>query len=316
MLRILDVEALGTGRLVTDLPAADRAPKVSGQAGERSAASGCARCAAHAPAPQLDGNLRVDPDIHLPAPGMDVDLSFYYNGNSPYNGPYGYGRTISYNLLAQASGSPTIVTFTRGDSGLVSYQYNSVSGQYVAQTEGLFNSLVQDTTDNLWKETTLDGIVTAYPLDTAGHITSATYIQDAAGNIQTLSYSGGRLASIEEPAGRVVTLAYDTNHLLQSVEDWAGRINTLAYDTTTFSGKPVMTKVTGPTGCVTQYQYSLLNGNPQMTGILDPNGYGTSYAYDQQNRVTARTVSGVGVTTYLYQPGAMLEIDAAGNITT
>jgi len=211
MLRILDIEALGTGRLVTDLPP-------TGPAADTGAPE-CARCAAHAPAPQRDGHLLVDPDIHLPSPGIDLDLAFYYNGNSPYNGPFGYGRSFSHNLLAQASGSPTLVTLTRGDTSLVSYQYDTPSGQYLPKTPGLLNSLAQDTTDNLWKETTLDGIVTAYPLNTTGMVTSATYIQDAAGNLHTLTYSGGRLATIEEGAGRLVSLSYDANHLLQAVED-------------------------------------------------------------------------------------------------
>jgi len=57
MLRIQDPGTLGSGRLVTDLPPA-------GQAGELPAPpSACVRCAAHAPDPQLDGNLQVDPDI-------------------------------------------------------------------------------------------------------------------------------------------------------------------------------------------------------------------------------------------------------------
>src|SRR5579872_3706239 len=172
MLRILDPGALGSGRLVTDLPPA-------GQAGELPVpAPACVRCAAHAPDPQLDGNLQVDPEIHLPSPGMDLDIALYYNASSNANTAFGFGRTISHNLLAQASGSPTIVTLTYGNGARVTYQYNAVSGQYQPMTAGVLNSLAQDTTDNLWKETTPQGIVTAFPLDTAGHITSATYIQD------------------------------------------------------------------------------------------------------------------------------------------
>ena len=256
MIQVLDVEALGIPVIV--LP--ENSPSQAGGVSEPAPA--CSPCAAYRPAPQPDGNLVVDPEIHLPSPGMDVDIGYYYNAVSLYNGPFGYKRSLSPNLLAQASGSPAIVTLTRGDTSVVSYQYNAGSGEYVPQTPGLLNSLVEDTTDNLWKETTLDGVVTAYPLDTAGHVTSATYIQDAVGNTHTLSYSGGRLSTIEEGAGRRVTFGYDTNHLLQSIEDWAGRITTLSYDTTTFSGQPVLTEVTGPTGCQTQYQYTSITPVP------------------------------------------------------
>src|SRR5579862_4053059 len=152
MVRILDVEALG-------IPPLKLPDWLVGQAGEMpSAASvqpgaqsdGCNRCAVYRPTPQLDGNLQVDPEIHLPSPGMDVDIAYYYNASDPTNGAFGYGRTLSHNLLAQASGSPTIVTFTRGNGARVSYQYNSVSSQYVPMTPGVLNSLAQDTTDNLW----------------------------------------------------------------------------------------------------------------------------------------------------------------------
>ena len=52
---------------------------------------GCAPCAAFRPAPELSGNLRVDPEIHLPSPVMDVDIAYYYNANRPDNRLFGYG---------------------------------------------------------------------------------------------------------------------------------------------------------------------------------------------------------------------------------
>ncbi len=62
---------------------------------------------AYRPDPQLDGNLRVGPEIHLPSPGMDVDISYYHNGISSYNGPFGYKRTINLNMRSIASGLPS-----------------------------------------------------------------------------------------------------------------------------------------------------------------------------------------------------------------
>ncbi len=91
----------------------------------------CRRCVEFSPGPRLDGTLLVDPEIHLPSPGMDVDIAYFYNDNSTYNGPYGYGRTISPNLLAVASGVNAIVTLQRGDGSLVSFQ-DVGSGTFVA----------------------------------------------------------------------------------------------------------------------------------------------------------------------------------------
>jgi hypothetical protein len=39
----------------------------------------CHRCDAYRPAPLPDGNLVVDPEIHLPSIGMDVDIAYFYN---------------------------------------------------------------------------------------------------------------------------------------------------------------------------------------------------------------------------------------------
>ena len=51
-----------------------------------------------------------------------------------------------------------------------------------------------------------------------------------------------------------------------------------------------------------------------MSGIVDPNGNGTSYSYDQQGRAISRAIQGVGVHTYLYQPGAILiAVDPQGS---
>src|SRR5579863_8113477 len=160
MLNIIDVEELGIPMLV--LPEAYAKPSSAGTPDPA-----CPPCAAYRPEPQLNGNLQVDPDIHLPSPGMDLDIAFFYNGTSTQNGPFGYGRSLSTNLTAQASGSPAIVTLTRGSGALVSYQDNG-SGTFVSQTPGNLNSLVKDTTNGYWKETTPDGITTAFPLNTTG----------------------------------------------------------------------------------------------------------------------------------------------------
>jgi hypothetical protein len=63
MLELINTEELGISTL--DLGAAD-VPSTN-----------CSRCAAYRPGPQPDGNLRVDPEIHLPSPGMPVDIAWY-----------------------------------------------------------------------------------------------------------------------------------------------------------------------------------------------------------------------------------------------
>src|SRR5437764_14583093 len=80
----------------------------------------CVRCEAFRPDPQRSGNLSVDPDIHLPSVGMNVDIAWVYNASSAVTMPFGYGRTLTQNMTAIGSGSPAIVTLTRGDGARAS----------------------------------------------------------------------------------------------------------------------------------------------------------------------------------------------------
>lgn len=121
---------------------------------------------------------------------------------------------------------------------------------------GMLSTLAKDTPNSLWKETDLEGMLTAYPLNTAGMITSVTYQEDLVGNRHTYSYSSGRLATLQDAVGRVVSFAYNGNNVLESIQDWAGRRTSFLYDTATVAGKPLLTTVTGPSGCQTQYGYA------------------------------------------------------------
>jgi len=279
----------------------------------------CSGCEAYRPVPQRSGNLQVDPEIHLPSPGMDVDIAYYYNAAATNNGPFGYGRQLSTNLTAQASGSPAIVTLTRANGALVSFQDDGM-GTFVAKTPGVLNTLTKDVPNSLWKETTPDGFTFAYPLDTTGQISSITYREDAPGNRHTFSYAAGLLSSIQETAGRRVTFT-NSGGLVVGIQDWADRRTTFQYDTVTASPKNLLTTVIGPSGCNTVFGHSTFalykdTSDWFLSKITDPNGFATDYTFDQQRRAVSRSVSGVGRTTFLYNPGFMVTMDALNNIST
>jgi YD repeat-containing protein len=279
-------------------------------------AKNCSSCAVWRPGPQLDGNLQVDPEIVLPSPGMNVEVGYFYNSNTNYNGPFGYGRTITPNLtaVAQVLTSPTtftLVTLTRGNGAVVSYSDNG-TGTFVPQTVGVLNALVMDTTNSYWRETTPSGIMTAYPLNTTAMLTTIAYAQDAIGNAHTFSYlSSGLLSSITDAVGRNVSFSYNGSNLLSTIEDWAGRLTTFTYGTA--DSQNVLTNVQGPTGCNTQYSY---DGSARLTSITDPNGYQTTYAYDSQSRVLQRYVAGAGLTAYTYTSSGLAVTNALSHITT
>lgn len=283
----------------------------------------CRRCAAHRAGPQSDGTLEVDPEIHLPSPGMDVDIAYYYNSNSTYNGPFGYGRTINLNLRAQASGAfrhtggaGVVVTLTRGNGARVSYT-DDPSGAMVPSTAGLLNTLEADQAHGVWRETTPEGISTIYPLSLSGAVTTVLYAQDAVGNTHTFSYAGGLLQYLEDAAGRRVTLLYASTPsgipVLETIRDWAGRLTTFSYDTASLPGKNLLRQVEGPSGCQTAFAYGPAG---RLNLILDPNGYRTTYSYDKRGRVIQRTAASTYHTGYRYTDTAMVVTDALGRVTT
>jgi hypothetical protein len=81
------------------------------------------------------------------------------------------------------------IIIERGNGAIVSY--SNSSGIWSPATPGVLNSLVVDATDSLIKETTPDGVITAYPLDTTGHPQTVTWVQDAIGNTHSYLYSSG-----------------------------------------------------------------------------------------------------------------------------
>ena len=95
-------------------------------------------------------------------------------------------------------------------------------------------------------------------------------------------------STLQDAVGRVVSFGYSSG-LLTNIQDWAGRRTTFQYDTASASPKNLLTTITGPTGCQTQYQYATfavysgttLTSDWMLSGIVDPNGYGTSYTYDR-----------------------------------
>jgi len=276
----------------------------------------CTACAMYSPSPQFSGNLQVDPEIVLPSPGMNVEIAYFYNSFSPVNGAYGYGRTLSTNLTAQASGAPAIVSMTRGNGAVVTYQADG--GGFISHTPENLNTLEQDFLNNQWKETTPQGQAMAYPLDTNGAVTSISYAQDAVGNRHSFTYSNGLLQTLQDSVGRFVSFSYEGSGLLEEIQDWAGRRTTFQYDSASIPGKPVLTTVIGPSGCQTGYaSVADANGIPRLTQVTDPNGYATTYDYDQAGRVTQRTLVSEGSTTsYNYQAGSTAVIQPNGGILT
>ena len=320
MLPLLKIDGLET----LPSPVVDTNPRPGvgadfGAAGWRGSADPPSKAAlAYRTEPLLDGNLRVDPEIHLPSPGMDVDIAYFYNSNQNYAGPFGYNRNLSASLVmqAEAAATPTWVSFLRGDGSMASYVYDAASSSYLPYTGGLVNSLQRDTTNSRWIETTPGGIINAYPAVATGALSSISYAQDPVGNRQTFLYSAGALQTLMDTMGRRVTFSYVSGRL-STIKDWASRVTTFQYDSTSVAGKALMTTVIGPSGCVTGYGYDTTTPtNPRLTRITDPDGFTTTYTYDGSGRVNSQTMVGQYTTQYSYPTGASVVTYPDGGVYT
>ena len=137
--------------------------------------------------------------------------------------------------------------------------------------------------------------------------------KDVDNNTQTSAYdSNGRLLTVTDSQGRVLTFAYQspTSTLLQSVSDGTGRSATYTYTSNNLTG------IQDVDGYNTTLVY---DGRNRLTDWKDHAGaYATRNTYDAQDRVSEQRSQGASnkLWRFLYSPGVTQEIDPLGNATT
>jgi YD repeat-containing protein len=114
-------------------------------------------------------------------------------------------------------------------------------------------------------------------------------IQNRAGSVQTLSYdSSGRLTRIADPVGRVLQLSYDGAGRLAALTGPAGNVTSYGYDSI---GN--LTSVTYPDAAVRTYLYENPSLPSALTGIIDENGSRfATWAYDTFGRAISSEHAG------------------------
>ncbi|MCW5944043.1 MAG: hypothetical protein KIS66_17575 [Fimbriimonadaceae bacterium] len=243
------------------------------------------------------GELKVDPNVHLRAKALDVDLAFYYSSLSDDDRQYGKARSLNVDCRVLSTVGGSVVTLVRGDFRKHVYSLVGSSGgitTYVETTEPPSSSTL--IYDGRFVETFNDGLQMIYG-EVAGTSPNLSLLlkryQNPLGVGHTYSYlvdgADRYLQAIQEPAGRLVTFVYDSGSptkLLNHVEDWTGRRWSFAYD------DRQLTTYTSPLGCATKYAYSSAGG-PSTIMLLheieDPRGYATSYLYDERRRTITMT---------------------------
>jgi YD repeat-containing protein len=125
-----------------------------------------------------------------------------------------------------------------------------------------------------------------------------TRVEDGRGNVHTLSYVGGDLATVSDGLGRTLTFGHDGSGKVTSVTDGT-RTVTYAYTGSTLA------TVTDAESKTTTYLYDVAHAIPGLlTGVLDASaGNRLQYAYDPEGRVSqVQLETGDAMTLQLTMP--------------
>jgi RHS repeat-associated protein len=266
--------------------------------------------------------LSFGPDVHVTA---NSDGSATYQGPSgfqvvyPSDGNGGYTVPPAYNgaSLAKVAGGGWKLTFHQNgevytfnsagnetsdasaSGAAVTYAYDSAGALSSAtDTQGRVVTFAYHGNQYTWQITDPSGREVIYWGNGKGQLTD---VYDAGPNeYWEYTYSAaGDLASIDDPMGNKITLAYNGAHQVTSIT-YPGAI------TYSYAYNAGSTVVTDPLGHKTTYDYDSSgrvtqivdadgnshgqswSGNNNVTSAIDPSGAISSYSYDALNNLTAQ----------------------------
>ena len=246
-----------------------------------------------------NGNLfETEEDFTIPSRGMPINFVRYYNSQSDYNGPMGYGWTHTYNQHVTENADKSITYFAE-DGGRFTFTKNPDTTYN--RPAGFFSTLTKDGSG--CKLTGKHG--TEKFFDLTGKITG---IVDRNDNAITFEYTGDYLTKIIDTVGREYTLSYDADDHLTSITtpgpyEW----------TYTYENDDLMS-VTVPGGYTRSFTY--LAGH-NLASITDARGFITSFDYYSNDKVHTNYLPNGG--TYIFSYNSPLRTttvtDPEGNVT-
>ena len=206
-------------------------------------------------------------DFSIPARGLPLTVVHEYSAQTTYNGPYGYGWSINYDISLSVFSDTTLLV-RKGLENQRRYTLSETPGEYDPPS-GVHERLVKNT-DDTFKLTKKHG--TAYEFDTQGNLTA---IRDRNGNQLSVHYSQEKFA--------VTGLLYDSDnegdvvlrHRITEIEDATGRKITFTYNDT---GRLV--KITDFTGREFSYEY---DNDGNLIKITNPMNYSKQFSYEDHN---------------------------------
>ena len=225
---------------------------------------------------------------------LSLDLSFNSNladgSNGRVNTVLGVGWTHNFNVFLFRQRSEM---FRSAGNGRVN-KFSPVSSTSYRSTEGYFSILNRTATGfTLRYKGGASETFAMIPGSSTLNGQPVYWLQqmtDRLGNVTTLNYSGGLLASITNAYGRSLTLTYSTARKLVSITDPLGRTTTVQYDS---SNARVM-RIVDPTGKAVQYTYNALY---QITRKLDKDGRSFTFGYQVDKPVSVTDGAGASLLT-------------------
>jgi RHS repeat-associated protein len=232
-------------------------------------------------------------------PGRGLALSFNHTYNSVFaadNGPLGFGWTHSYAMNLVQNPTAGTATISQEDGSQVVF---TLSGGVYSAPPRVIATLVQNA----------DGTFTFtrraqefFTFSSTGQLMSE---RDRNGYVTSLKYTGGRLASMMDPADRKLKFSY-AGALIASITDPIGRQMKFAYDS---AGN--LATVTDVNGGQTTFTYSPTH---LLLTITDPRGGVITNTYNSSNQVIAQS-DPLSRTTNLAYNGNITSIsDPQGNV--
>lgn len=255
----------------------------------------------------VNGNVWIQQnDYALPGTGGGMQLARTWNSLWPSSQPpapagmfgQGWWSTYEERLTWPSDG---VIFFWRGDGRYWCFGQGSSPGSYtLISPPDERASLQYSPTGYVYTLTLHDGSSRLF--STSGYLLSIT---DRNGNQSTITYNGSNIATVTDPAGRVLTFNYANPvvpNQVSSIQDAAGVIATYTYD-----ANSNLTQVTYADGSSLAMGY---DGSNQLTSVTDGSGrLLEAHTYDSSRRgLTSTKANGVddislqygGGHTYLY----------------
>jgi len=149
---------------------------------------------------------QIETDLNLVSIGLPMAFKRYYNSQSDFDGPFGFGWTTTFSeRLIQETGKIIL----RQANGAHIHFIDDGNGKFISETD---RERIIETAgvDFVLKEP--DGKRLAF--DSNGNLTQIT---DKNGNTQTLNYNLGILSFVEDNFGRRIDLSYNTQGRLKTI---------------------------------------------------------------------------------------------------